>query len=117
MPSTYHVLGAILGASWMYHLTESSGRPREGGTIIIPISQANKLRPERPNNLLKVTGWQVAQLELQGALGAAPLIAELLLPINSCPPVLHRNNIQAQDPRSKPGGSEDYRVHFCRASY
>lgn len=95
MPSTSHILGAVLGASWMYYFTESSRCPREGGAIIIPISQANKLRPERPNNLLKVTGWQVAQLELQGALGAAPLIAELQLPTNSCLPVLHRNNTRA----------------------
>lgn len=54
-----HILGTVLGTSDMYY------RPCEEGAIIIPISQGRKLSPERPSNLPKVTGWQIAQPELQ----------------------------------------------------
>lgn len=76
----------------MYYLIESSQRPCEGGAIIIPISQVSKLRPERRNNLPKVTGCQVAQPELQGTLEAAALllITELLPPTDQCPPPQER---------------------------
>lgn len=60
-----HILGTVLGTSDMYYLKGSSQHPCEEGAIIIPISQGRKRSPERPSNLPKVTGWQVAQPELQ----------------------------------------------------